>query len=380
MTFNWRVDASHWEPTTAPRPPLAVTAVETARLCGLQFRFSDSRDYERRRSFDSRVGSAFHRTMERLAGGIAADTPEAAARQAEAIFADELARQVAEADSAPREQRLPRDAKRTGRALEALMLEAQRVAASMGSLGDRSPDSSTGAFGQPARSGFGSEVQVSSADGWLKGRVDRVESSAAGTTIVDYKSGMRATQSEPYERQLQLYAAMWRDTYGSWPSAAHVIYPLIGISREIDVGEAASEAAAAEARRVVQRVVEERSPEALANPGAACRNCEFRPWCEPFWRYQGQGWMESETSQRAWLGIEGIVSELTVADHMVRMKILWTDKVVTAHADSNLMPHVVNVSAGDRVRLLEWDMRGQRHAPTVFPSPTGELFVTDARP
>lgn len=148
----------------------------------------------------------------------------------------------------------------------------------------------------------GSELWVENADRSVGGRIDRVEMSAAGAIIQDFKSGRitedSATQGHSrvisdYESQLKLYAALYAEQTGSWPVAIELV-PLEGTPIRINVDRAACLELLRDAVAVRARVnstlasFEDKAGEAeqrLANPSApTCSHCPYRPVCVAYWR------------------------------------------------------------------------------------------------
>ena len=77
------------------------------------------------------------------------------------------------------------------------------------------------------------EIPVRDLKGLFYGRIDYAEHTPDGVILYAYKSALRDDLPERYERQLQLYAAMWHSTRGSWPIQAFVLYPLTGATHEV---------------------------------------------------------------------------------------------------------------------------------------------------
>ena len=125
--FDWTIDESaSWPPRRRPRPPFGVTAIEVMRSCPLRSCFESSEGYERRTGFAARVGTAFHKTLEYLSAHPPTGSLREAAEDACERFLSELEAQEAAALARPRERTLPREERRTDRAIEAVIEEARR--------------------------------------------------------------------------------------------------------------------------------------------------------------------------------------------------------------------------------------------------------------
>ena len=378
-TFVWRVRVSQWEPQRRPKPPLGPTALEVMRSCPLRACFEESPGYEPRLSFDARIGIAFHRTLEAL-NAYPGELPPGPvlAEWVRTRFAQELSAQRQEAAERPREQGLPRSEARQSAAAEALLEAAHLVARS-----DPAGRGGGGPGGAPAAGPVGAgapvevEVPVASANGLFRGRVDRAEHEAEGTRLLDFKSSLRDDLPERYERQLQLYAYMWRDTRGEWPRAAEVVYPLAGTSHGVSVEPEVCEAVAADGAELVEAVVQARRTADLARPGEVCQVCTFRPWCQPFWDAQSAPCAPLLAMERARYGMEGVLESLELKQHYVKAIIRWGVARAEVVAPNERFPHLASAAPGVRVRLLDAELRGMRHQPRPRITERTEIFLVE---
>jgi RecB family exonuclease len=370
--FDWTVWTAEWEPRGRPKPPFGPTALEVMRSCPLRRCFEESPGYEPRLHFAVRLGIAFHRTLESLNR---LDDPGLAGAMlsewAMAKFADELGEQIAEANGRPRERLLPRSEARQSAATEALLQTAHRLARTV----------RTGHQGGVPASAHASpavevEVAVSSHDGLFTGYVDRAEHTFEGTRLLDFKSAIRDDLHDRYKRQLQLYAFMWRETRGEWPYAADVVYPLAGSVCPVGIAPELCEAVAAECVALVSEVTGARRPADLGRPGEACRWCPFRPWCEPFWEMQSPS-SNPLAADRGDLGLEGQVETRERKGEIVKVVIRWGAARVELVSTDARFPQLAHVLPGERVRLLDAELRGMRHHPRVRVTEFTELFRVD---
>ena len=146
-----------------------------------------------------------------------------------------------------------------------------------------------------------SEVEpwYSSHDGILRGRIDRVSSSFDGDiTLIDYKTGQimggadcSAELNPNYLHQMQIYAFMYRETNGVWPSNL-VIESVEGESVEIPVVEKECEDTANYAVELfkqfnesVQRGLVEATPS-----NDACKWCDYKGVCDDFFAVATPEW------------------------------------------------------------------------------------------
>jgi hypothetical protein len=150
--------------------------------------------------------------------------------------------------------------------------------------------------GDARTSHCGYELRVKSRDGLIEGRIDRAFLGADGVVLQDYKSGailVADSASEPelkseYIRQLRLYAALYHEDTGTWPSQLQLV-PLGGAPADVAFTPEQCLLLLDEARRVLTdvngnlaRFAEdwESAESALASPSpSACRFCAYRPAC-----------------------------------------------------------------------------------------------------
>lgn len=378
--FDWHINEEEaWPPKGRPKPPHGPTGLEVLRSCALRRCFECSRGYERRMSFDGRIGTAFHRALEWLSQRPSDQkSPNEIAAEARSRFAQELRDQEEQATSRPRERTLPRNETRTHLAAEALIAAAHQVRGARRSAQPYArsvpPDESPASLETNSRAEV--EVPVRSRNGLFAGKVDRVEHGQDGTRLLDYKSALLKDLPGRYERQVQLYAAMWHDTRGEYPSEASVVYPLIGTSHPVSVAPDLCEQVSKEYTDLVSSI-EERPAYYLATPGDTCKICEFRPWCKPFWHWQAREKSASVALERAYLGFEGVVEQIELIEHHWRLGMRWRDALVRIISPAERFPQLKKVTKGSRLRVLETPLRGLRHRPTATVTEYSEIFVLE---
>ena len=366
----WTVEGTSWPPIRRPEPPYGVIQVEVMRSCPLRACYEASPGYQRRVGFAARVGIAFHRALERLLGQPALGTnTDMLTAHAERLFHEELQRQRNLAASNPREAATLLDRsvqEREARALESLSIIIHRLL-------------HEGAFtpsGQGRRLDMGAEVEVQSRDGILKGRIDTFRRDKdGGLCIVDYKAALRPDLPQRYERQMQLYAWMWHEAFGEWPSRAEVHYPFTGDRFPIEVDPETCTEVAREALTLIDKV--RNYPVAdLASPGDVCKVCDFRPWCVPFWRWQAEEKSLPAAMNRAWMGLEGQVTKCHREGGDYILVLRWRNNLrVKAVLDGQRFPHLSNVTDGLCVRLLEFRLVGAPPELRAIPTETAEIFL-----
>jgi hypothetical protein len=147
---------------------------------------------------------------------------------------------------------------------------------------------------------MGCEIWVQSEDGTVGGFVDAAYEQDGKPVIRDYKTGLileanSADDPKPnveYLIQVKLYAALYCETFGEWPSFAELV-PLQGEAIRIEVDPEECMGILQNAKdtlhtvnalvlRTASRLIE--SIGALAAPSSGnCRRCLSRPACRPYY-------------------------------------------------------------------------------------------------
>ena len=388
-SFDYVVNESaSWPPRMRPKPPFGPTMIEVLRSCPLRSCFEISPGYERRMGVAARIGIALHSTIQAIAESpFASKSLEEIAAETSEKFASELNVQHVRASERPREQSLPWDDHRTEQAIQAAIAECIRLAQSGYSFEAPRLNIANNATMQDSRvnnqsppvlsseNSIALEVPVSSADGLFKGRVDRAERIPEGIRLIDYKSAAREDLPERYERQLQLYAFMWHDTYGDWPFEAQVYYPLRGVFFSVDITPETCKQVAEEARTLIGQLSKEGSIAQLATPGDVCKACEFRPWCRPFWASQASEKKHMRALEAAAMGFEGSIESITLSNHYWRMFIAWRNAKVKLVAPQERFPHLSTARVGQSLRILNAPLRGQLYEPNALINEYSEIFL-----
>jgi CRISPR/Cas system-associated exonuclease Cas4 (RecB family) len=146
--------------------------------------------------------------------------------------------------------------------------------------------------------GIGFEIWVESKDKCVGGWVDSARQGKTGIELRDFKSGELFEQDDGTERrrlkvghqvQLKLYAALYFQTYGVWPSTIQII-PLAGAALEVPFTQSECKDLLDEATQTLKSLNASISdqqtvqPETFASPSPqSCRSCGYRPVCS---RYQ----------------------------------------------------------------------------------------------
>jgi RecB family exonuclease len=389
-TFNWWIKQDAlWPPRGRPHPPFGPTAIEVMRSCTLRVCFEATKGYERRTAYAARVGIAFHKTLQSLAehpihSNVRSEIIEEAARR----FRHELALQEEQKSERIREQMFPRDEERIARALESIVTEALRLATQFEVGNIRYEAHGKTAFNNSSiEMDYESdeeleellvEVPVQSHDGLLTGRVDYAERlPTGGIRLLDYKSALRDDLPERYERQLQLYALLWYETFDEWPVEAWVSYPFTGAMHRVSVEPEVCQHVGDETRVFIQRLQEKLPAEQLASPGDVCAVCEFRPWCKPFWNWQANHPNLTTALQYAHVGFEGEITTIELKDYFWIVKVTWGDAEVRIVAPQERFPQLKKAHPGTHIRVLDMRLQGLRYHPQAKVTENSEIYLIE---
>lgn len=202
------------------------------------------------------------------------------------------------------------------------------------------------------------EVALASKDGLIRGRLDLAVRGASGVWILDYKSGIERDETgaglvEPYARQLLLYAYLWHEQYGEWPSRTMLI-PLDGPEIEIPVDPSRSVELAETARGQLAAFNRALPSHLVATPSAsACRYCRHVLGCDEFSRQINSSWAP------ALLALAGFVIAVETAENGGRSLAIEVTagsvaqiQVSLVRVDPRNHPAVAQVAAGDRLGVV----------------------------
>lgn len=389
-TFTWTVETQSWPPHGRPTSPFGPTTLEVMRSCPLRSVFDVSAGYERRTGFAARVGIAFHRTLQSLSEHPpTVATPSQVAEEGRRRFLLELERQKQLKATRPREATLPWDEERINRATEAIMVEALRLVRA--GLIEPNPDLFPGTrtsgdtaaivsthqstFDEQEQGDVETEVPVKSADDLFNGRVDCAEHALDGTRLYDYKSVMRDDLPERYERQLQMYALLWHETRGEWPVAAQVVYPFTASAYSVKIAPDICERVGNESRALVAKLQQAKSKAELATPGDVCKACEYRPWCQPFWRNQRNETNHKRALEHAAQGFEGTISSIAIFNGTWKLELRWRNCNIRLVAPVERFPYLKQAQVGMQVRALDMRLQGNPYQPQAVVTEYSELFL-----
>lgn len=358
-----------------------MTSVEIARSCPLRLVFERTsrgdRRYVRRLAFTGRIGTAIHRSIDRLAtAGYTGDhaTPEAMPiiRQ---VWAEEIEIQRQQAQGCPRDAGRPEPDDRIASG-PAGILSTLRLMPTGGPPRPVEP-AVAGSGGQPwnhdlvaLQRGWEAVVEhpVQSSDGLFAGIVDRAERLQRGVRIVDTKSTTRPEVPDRYRRQLQLYAAMWNDSHPERPNKvaeAVLSYPLLGTQHPVSVKDADVTKTVAEAREAANLATQPTDDfTSLAKPGATCGICCWRPWCRPFQVWIHADGKAAEAQERSKFGWIGVVRRRSVQGDFLVLEAEWgRGDTCRFIIPPGLLPHLRDVEPGTTLLVLDTALSGQiKHA------------------
>ncbi|MBV6426342.1 MAG: hypothetical protein KIPDCIKN_00854 [Haliscomenobacter sp.] len=137
------------------------------------------------------------------------------------------------------------------------------------------------------------EQKLTSADGLLTGQLDCIIWQNGQAEIRDYKTGKITTVEEgeetakvkeEYELQMRLYACLFHEHYGYFPSSL-VLEDLNGVEHQVNLNLSECLQLMDEIRSTlseINRKIENGEWEKLADTGEHCRYCQNRPACKKY--------------------------------------------------------------------------------------------------
>jgi hypothetical protein len=189
----------------------------------------------------------------------------------------------------------------------------------------------------------------------LRGRADRIDSSAGHVRVVDLKTGLyQAEPSDDQRRQLLLYAVLVQRTTGQWPgelvienaAGEQLTVPFEQYDADTTLNEVLSAVSNFNHNVAVGTPMLE-----LAKPSPeTCRHCPFRTCCVAYWTHLTADWehrslrgviMEVGTSQA---GSFAVIHVESPADAMT--KVVHVDRLASSPGDGATRLGAVDLSAG----------------------------------
>ena len=207
-----------------------------------------------------------------------------------------------------------------------------------------------------------SETKLTHPDIPFRGICDRVQLTAEGVEIVDFKAGR---PSDKHRRQLLRYALLWWRETGDVPVRVGAQY-LDGVESWSVAKGALEDIETDLVERIPLLADALRVRPAVARPGANCRSCAVRAHC-------AVGWAVSEEAARAdGRGDAELVVEAEAGDHgfLARSRTGGEIAVVYQAAVAKLLPEHVN---GRALRILDGNWKEKRTQLEL--KPWTEVFV-----
>lgn len=375
----WHIKTNRtWPPRGYPKPPVSYTLLEALRTCRLKaaFRSSSKKIYPRKLSVAARLGLAFHNTMEGLkhpASSVSHNSVTAFAEHALALFRQHLAAQKEKSLQQSRERLETWPEARVVRMENAVITAARSMFAEV----YPAPQAERRVVKNRLPSSLVEHRMVSS-DGLIEGIADRIDYRRGLYRITDYKTTQTPTEEDVchHIQQIKLYAYLWFDTTGQWATEGLVSYPIAVREHtfEIHPEECLS---LAEEVRIEARALTADAPSIkdLANPGVVCSRCDFRPWCEPFWKMQNSLIDASDLFERSSVGFEGLVHRVNASAEVTLLEVAALGRIIELRVQFKDFPHVGSASAGDMIRVLDAGLLGTSSRPTCQINDRTEIFI-----
>ena len=204
----------------------------------------------------------------------------------------------------------------------------------------------------------------------IAGIADHVERFHGGVRITDYKTSLSLDDVDKHRKQLLLYAYLYFDSHQEWPCALTLDYVLMRKRVSVEVDREAAIKLADEARTMAASLPYVLDVEKLAKPGAACKYCSYRPWCQPYWRAVQYFEIPDRFS-----GIEGVVRTRLDEGSKVLLTIEGAENVFDVRGDCESFKQLVEVHPGMTLRIVDASVYGVASRPTVELNARAELFA-----
>jgi CRISPR/Cas system-associated exonuclease Cas4 (RecB family) len=357
----WLVDVAKSTPDRSPDPPVTPTGLEALRSCPLSRCYARSTPgrYPQRMVPSARIGTAVHSTIERI-GEVAtqAESAAACAQTALEMFRTKVEWGKSQSFHNPRERNLVWPEEKLFEA-ENSIIRIARLA-----FTGRSASVPTG------HSHHEFECALKSKDGMIAGIADHIELFHGGVRITDYKTSLSLDDIDKHRNQLLLYAYLYFDSHGDWPSALTLDYVLMRKRVPVEVDREIAIKLADEARTIAASLPYTLDVETLARPGPACKYCSYRPWCQPYWRAV----QHFEIPER-FSGIQGVVRTRLDEGSKVLLSVEGQANLFDVRGDSESVEQLGEVHPGMTLRIVDASVYGVASRPTVELNARAELFA-----
>ncbi len=232
--------------------------------------------------------------------------------------------------------RLPHDARslynRVAQLFRREYAGAERADLAPVSLAARGPRAQGDALGALRARGVLTEWPVAHPSLPVRGVIDMLRRDAAGTHIVDFKTGHVRPE---YEEQLSLYALLWWRTTGDLPASMSLRHPRGRTVFAVDGPRLIAAEESLSARIAAVREDVGRTP-ATARAGEHCGTCDVRPFCDDYWRLSSTVEAQRGAGRRS-VDLEVCVPDAVEANGFVvsqgkrRLPVVWDDDGTAVH-------------------------------------------------
>lgn len=231
----------------------------------------------------------------------------------------------------------------------------------------------------PGSFAYGRELWLEARGGMVRGCIDAVVPSPKGPIIQDFKSGevFEATEEGrklkvDYQAQLKLYAALYFEVHGIWPSTLEII-PIGNAGIKVDFSPEECLRVLSQAVQVFVEVnfaIKCQLPEDLANPSPPnCRRCGYRPACMAYRNLRKRQPMISGLPA----DVFGRLSEVKIVGNGSLLVLIDTGASVLSvrGLDVKIHPRLAAASAGTDIAAFSLQ---KTSSATVFSAKAGTVF------
>lgn len=379
VSVKWSIVlSSTWPPKGELSPPLSPTLYEVLTECPLKATFSVSSDYPERVSPRARLGIAFHRALD----AIHRELPKAEGSSIKEFrwFGARVFHEIVEEEV--RRSRLKMREEWLVWPLELRNKMEITVGLTAGHLLEEfhSRKGLEGRFlSSPSEQ---VENLLLSQDGLIHGKPDLVTRDGGERVIIDYKTGEIGDnkERERFTRQLFVYAYLWHDNFGEWPDVVRLENPITRETYQVQLEPCEAIRIAEEMKMVALSLPDLSSSTDKASIGTHCYECQFRPWCEPFWQANLEqiAVCPFEDSNLESISFEGYIKKVSntapasqVSCHAI---IQVGSNAVHVESNSEKHRHVSSLQLGMPVRVLDGIGRSRERPLVVKLGSWSEIY------
>lgn len=359
-----------WAPPGRPALPISFSAFWASSECALKVRFLESS----RSQFPllitpiARIGSALHSTLECLRSILEAHGSSVTDYCSALVedFRNRVGHQRQRAETERRGRNLVWPKARIDGIEGGLIRLGREIFISTRGIVSPSPHETRSA---------GIEIQLTSKDGLITGIIDRADKDSRGILLVDYKSSTepRPEKVDRARLQLSLYAFLWNDVHEVWPykCIADFVAARQRYAFEVDPADCMQLADSVRAYAIGLSASNSGKAVEVATPGPSCKHCDFKPWCEPFWKNQSH----PDDLRQIGVGFQGDIVDRRSSGDSSLATIRSASRLADVRFRTSQFPQLIECEQGTTCRVLHAEVAGSLGHPSLTLTESSEVFL-----